>query len=94
MGSAQRLRSDGTAGNNSAAPSKDSTSDAFDKHSRYLPVAVRRATYDRDGGSCAFVCAEGRRCGAQTFVAFGRVKPFAKQGVAEDRDLRLPCKAP
>jgi len=64
-----------------------------DKHSRYLPVAVRRATFARDGGRCAFVSADGRRCNARTFVEFEHVKPFAKAGPADDRNLRLLCKA-
>ena len=63
------------------------------QQSRYLPVAVRRAIHERDGGRCAFFAADGRRCNARAFVEFDHVQPFAKDGPGDERNLRLLCKA-
>jgi len=38
-----------------------------------------RAAYVREGGQCAFVSADGRRCPARGFIEFDHVKPFAKR---------------
>jgi hypothetical protein len=60
---------------------------------RYLAAAMRRETHTRDGGQCAFVSADGRRCTARAFLEFDHVKPYAWSGAADARNLRLLCKA-
>ena len=54
------------------------------KGSRYLPVAVTRAVWDRDGGRCSFVSTAGQRCGSDQR---GRVSPHRPvcQGRPVDR---------
>ena len=49
--------------------------------SRYIPAAVRRAVWTRDGGRCAFVGAEGR-CAERGFLEFHHVKPHGVGGTA------------
>jgi hypothetical protein len=60
---------------------------------RYLAVSVRREIYGRDGGQCAFVAADGRRCQARAFLEFDHRKPFARFGASDARNVRLLCKA-
>ncbi|MGH2403021.1 MAG: hypothetical protein ACRDGN_01030 [bacterium] len=36
--------------------------------SRHIPAAVRRAVWARDGGRCAFVSNDGRRCAEEAFL--------------------------
>jgi hypothetical protein len=63
------------------------------KRGRYVPVAVRREAHDRDGGQCAFVSTDGRRCTARALLEFDHVKPFARFGAHEVENVRLLCKA-
>ncbi len=63
------------------------------KRGRYLPVKLRRETHQRDCGRCAFVSADGRRCNARAFVQFDHIKPFARHGGADARNIRLLCRA-
>jgi hypothetical protein len=50
------------------------------RRSRAIPAAVRRAVFERDGGACAFVDAQGRRCGCTSGVELHHVVPFAMGG--------------
>jgi hypothetical protein len=50
--------------------------------SRYLPVAVRREVWERDGGRCAFVGSNGKRCGSRDRIEFHHRRPFAAGGEA------------
>jgi len=61
--------------------------------SRYVPVQVRRETHARDGGRCAFVSPDGRRCNARAFIQFDHLEPFAWRGASDTSNLRLLCKA-
>ena len=63
------------------------------KRGRYLAVAVRRETHDRDRSQCSFVSAEGRRCTARAFLEFDHIEPFARLGAADTENIRLLCKA-
>jgi hypothetical protein len=63
------------------------------KHGRYLAVKVRRDPHARDGGRCAFVSPDGRRCNAQAFLEFDHVKPFARFGTDDTPNMRLLCKS-
>ena len=60
--------------------------------SRHIPAAVRRAVWRRDGGSCAFVGAEGR-CGERAFLEFHHVEPHAVGGGATVENIELRCRA-
>ncbi len=61
--------------------------------SRYVPAAVRRTVWQRDGGQCTFVSESGRRCGATARLEFDHIDPFARGGQATPAGLRLRCRA-
>jgi hypothetical protein len=61
--------------------------------SRYIPVAVRAAVMDRDGGRCAFVAADGHRCDSSHQVQFHHIVPFARGGAATVDTIALRCAA-
>ena len=52
---------------------------------RYVPAAVRRAVWSRDGARCAFVGSDGR-CGESAFLEFHHVVPFAAGSWRTDDD--------
>jgi hypothetical protein len=60
---------------------------------RHIPAEVRRAVWLRDGGSCAFVAKDGRRCGARSFVEFHHLRPYAVDGPATDANIALRCRS-
>jgi hypothetical protein len=61
--------------------------------SRYLPAAVRRAVYRRDGGQCLFVDARGRRCPERHRLEYHHRRPFALGGGPDAGNIGLMCKA-
>ncbi|HEY0464974.1 MAG TPA: hypothetical protein VGC79_12220 [Polyangiaceae bacterium] len=71
----------------------ESVEGAEGKRGRYLAIAVRRETYGRDLGQCAFVAADGRRCDARAFLEFDHVRPFARFGAGDAENIRLLCRA-
>jgi hypothetical protein len=60
--------------------------------SRHVPADVRRAVWLRDGGRCAFVAANGRRCAARGFVEFHHVTPHAAGGESTAANIQLRCR--
>ncbi|MBX5483741.1 MAG: HNH endonuclease [Myxococcaceae bacterium] len=62
------------------------------KRSRYIPAAVRREVWKRDGGACAFVSADGRRCGSRHQVEFHHLDPFGMGGPSTVENLSLRCR--
>ncbi len=61
--------------------------------SRYIPAAVRRAAWERDGGRCTFVSITGGRCRSRQFLEFDHVEPVARGGKATVCNIRLRCRA-
>lgn len=59
---------------------------------RYVPVAVRREVWMRDGGRCCFVGRSGR-CPERNFLELHHVVPFAKGGTTCADNLQLRCRA-
>jgi len=59
---------------------------------RYVPVDDRRAVWERDGESCAFVSADGRRCGSTHQLELHHVEPFAKGGETTADNLMVVCR--
>ena len=78
-----------------AGPSGDSAQPPHRaRRSRYIPAAVRRAVWRRDGGCCSYVDPHsGRRCGSRFLLELDHVVPFALGGSAEPANLRLRCSA-
>jgi 5-methylcytosine-specific restriction endonuclease McrA len=60
--------------------------------SRDIPRAVRRAVWKRDGGHCAFISPEGRRCTERSFLEFHHLQAYAKQGPATVENIALHCR--
>lgn len=60
--------------------------------SRYLPAAVRRAVWMRDGGRCAFVGPRGR-CRETGQLEFHHIVPFAHGGPPTPENIALRCRA-
>jgi hypothetical protein len=60
--------------------------------SRDIPRAVKRVVWKRDGGRCAFVSVDGRRCTEREFVQFHHVQAYAKQGPATVDNISLRCR--
>ena len=59
--------------------------------SRYVPRAVVREVYARDGGHCTFVSPEGRRCQARDHLELHHEDPFARGGQPTVENLQLLC---
>jgi hypothetical protein len=60
---------------------------------RYVPAAVKRAVWKRDGGQCTFVSQDGQRCQARKFLEFDHATPMARGGEATVGSIRLRCRA-
>ena len=60
---------------------------------RHIPAVVRRTVWERDGGRCTFVSANGVRCGSSRLVEFDHVDPVARGGEATVDGIRLRCRA-
>lgn len=61
--------------------------------SRHIPAEIKRAVWRRDGGQCAFVAANGRRCTERGFLEFHHVKPYATGGEPTAENIELRCRA-
>ena len=75
---------------NPRPPKAASESDGV--NSRYIPAAVRREVWMRDGGRCAFVGRQGR-CREAGRLEFHHVEPFALGGATTAANLQLRCRA-
>lgn len=60
--------------------------------SRHIPAEVRRRVWQRDGGRCAFIGAQGR-CTERGFLEFHHVRPYADGGESVVENLALRCRA-
>jgi hypothetical protein len=63
------------------------------RRSRYIPAAVRRQVWQRDGGRCAFVSADGRRCSERGHLEFDHAIPHGDRGKATLDNIQLRCAA-
>ncbi len=76
-----------------AAPSEPAAPDLFTPAPRSRPTAaVRREVFARDGGSCAWVGEDGRRCGSTWQLEHDHVLAAALGGGASVDEIRLLCK--
>jgi hypothetical protein len=60
--------------------------------SRYVPAAVRRKVWERDGGRCAFVDGSGRRCTERQRLEFHHEEPFGLGGTHDPDKMSLLCR--
>jgi 5-methylcytosine-specific restriction endonuclease McrA len=60
---------------------------------RRIPRALYRQVWERDGGRCAFVSADGHRCGGTVRLEVDHIRPVAQGGERTLENLRLLCRA-
>jgi 5-methylcytosine-specific restriction endonuclease McrA len=58
-----------------------------------IPAVVRREVWARDGGCCAYVAADGRRCKSRWKLELDHIHPEALGGTPTVDNLRLACRA-
>ena len=68
-------------------------SPANETPSRQIPAAIRREVARRDGGRCSYVSPRGRKCGAQEFLEFHHLEPWARAGTHSVDGIALRCRA-
>jgi hypothetical protein len=59
--------------------------------SRNIPAEVKRKAFVRDGGCCAFVSPDGRRCGSKRFLEFHHLEPYGVGGKPTVDNIQLRC---
>jgi hypothetical protein len=74
------------------APRSNHGSQGSRNSSRHIPAEVKRQVWKRDGGRCAFMSRDGRRCTERRFLEFHHVEPYALGGPATVENIRLSCK--
>ncbi|HUL60249.1 MAG TPA: HNH endonuclease [Anaeromyxobacteraceae bacterium] len=71
------------------APSETNVADS----SRRIPAEVKRAVFERDGGCCAWVSKDGRRCGSRWQLEYDHIKPVSQGGKSTVENVRVACRA-
>ena len=61
--------------------------------SRHVPVAIAHRVWERDGGRCTWVDAEGRRCSERRFLTLEHHQPYALGGPPTLENICLLCRA-
>jgi hypothetical protein len=64
---------------------------ANEPNRRYIPTAVRREVWERDGGRCQWPLEAGGICGSTLRVQLDHVVPLVRGGGATAKDLRCLC---
>ena len=75
------------------AKARASSEGATAPGSRHIPNAVKREVVLRDGGACAFVAADGRRCGSRLFLELHHRAAWGKGGPHTVDNIELRCRA-
>jgi hypothetical protein len=60
--------------------------------SRHTPSHVKRSAWRSDGGQCAFVSKDGRRCTERVFLEFHHIRPYALGGPTSTENISLRCR--
>jgi hypothetical protein len=58
-----------------------------------IPAEVKRAVWERDGGRCIYVSADGRRCESRWQLEYDHVEAAALGGPSTVENARLRCNA-
>ena len=61
--------------------------------SRHVQAEVRRQVWRRDGGQCAFIGRDGRRCTERSYLEFHHVRAYALGGGKTAENISLRCRA-
>ncbi|MBI5210413.1 MAG: HNH endonuclease [Elusimicrobia bacterium] len=82
----ERLKQDRRRGRGAAKPRSRAPS-------RRVPAAVKAEVWKRDGGRCAYVAPDGRRCEGRDFLEFDHAIPWAIGGKSDNAaNIRLLCR--
>jgi 5-methylcytosine-specific restriction endonuclease McrA len=73
-------------------PKRKVTPKAPRKDPAAIPAELRRQVWERDGGCCAWVGSDGRRCASRWQLEVDHVDPVARGGRATLDRLRLLCR--
>jgi hypothetical protein len=77
-----------------AATSKPRPGSGANPGSRHVPADVKRKVWERDGGQCAFVARNRRRCTERSYLEFHHAnEPYAFGGEATVENISLRCRA-
>jgi hypothetical protein len=60
--------------------------------SRHTASHIRRSAWREDGGQCAFVSKDGRRCTERAFLEFHHIRPYALGGPTSVDNISLRCR--
>jgi hypothetical protein len=60
---------------------------------RAIPKPLRRLVWERDGGRCTFVSADGHRCEETGRLEIDHIRPLALGGASTPENLRVLCSA-
>lgn len=63
------------------------------RRTRAISAEVRREVFERDGGRCAFVDGEGRRCASAWQLEFHHCVPYGRDGPHSTKNVELRCRA-
>ncbi len=63
------------------------------KATRHVPAETLRAVVEREGLTCGFVSADGRRCAERAFLQVEHLEGFARTGVHDQDQMALRCAA-
>jgi hypothetical protein len=63
------------------------------RRTRHIPAEVRRQVWTRDGGRCAFVDGEGRRCSATRWLELHHVDNWGRGAPHDPERIELRCRA-
>jgi hypothetical protein len=75
-----------------AAATRPRPAKSAGSNNRYIPAAVKRRVWERDGGQCTFVGTQGR-CTERGRLEFHHLVPFAAGGETSAGNLALRCRA-
>jgi hypothetical protein len=73
-------------------PGTDSPVSSGPLTSRHTPSHVKRSAWQHDGGQCAFVSKDGRRCTDRAFLEFHHIRPYALRGASSTENISLRCR--
>ena len=74
------------------APAKEAKGERQQTRRRYIPRAVRREVFARDGEQCTYVDTEGNRCPARGYLELDHIHAKALGGGEEAANLRVRCR--
>lgn len=64
---------------------------ALRRRTRYIPAAIKRAVWARDGGQCAYVGTEGR-CTSKAFLEYHHLEPYGAGGKTTVKNVEMRCR--